>query len=222
MRCETNSPVSRRRFLLTHSSDRAARIAPRTPRRYRRIRRVRSGSGPAMLPGRVGGKTGGAAQPPDQDVADGVRGAQFAPGGCLGEQTGGLLAGCFGVGEGGGQRVPAGFGQDLLRQVRQRAARCPVLRTAPASRGRPRMPGRCGPCLRSAATRGDASCGLRTGGHRKPAGPGEGSARGLTRGSAGSGSGNASLTRRVSSCGLGFVAATSALLRSAWQVRRLA
>jgi hypothetical protein len=66
--------------------------------------------------GWVGREAGGAAQAPDADVADGVRGAQFTACGCLCQQPYGVLAGRLGVGQGSGQRIPARLGQDLLRE----------------------------------------------------------------------------------------------------------
>ena len=60
-----------------------------------------------------------AAQPPYENVADGLRGAQFTASGGAGQQGGRVVAGLLGVGEGGGDGVPAGFAEDLLGQFRQ-------------------------------------------------------------------------------------------------------
>lgn len=63
---------------------------------------------------------GGSAEAPDEDVADGVGGVQFAATGGFGEQGCRVVARLPGVGEGGGQGGPAGLGLDSLRELWQR------------------------------------------------------------------------------------------------------
>lgn len=73
------------------------------------------------------GDVGEAGQAPGEDFAEAGGAVQFAVTGRTGEKDGGIVAGCFRGCECGGEGGPAGFGEDLLGQVREGSAHdCPL------------------------------------------------------------------------------------------------